>query len=301
MHATEMRGDSKSRRLASNAVHLHPGETQTASEFVRLASLRRLSDCQKVAAVCYRVRSGEVEFLLVQTRGSRRWTFPKGSAETGLTSAQAAALEAFEEAGVHGRIEQTSFARYVVRKSGKSKRKFSPNESVVSAHLCEVLRLSKPKEPGRNRTWFSAQEATRRLRKDRRYGAAAEFARIVEKAVLRIRSLQSEQDLPLRRTYDKAVWQSVQMPSFVQASSSKDALQQVQFEARQELQGRSTRVPLLPNGVRKLETTPPPQPSPAGNPPRQLLMGEVLPFRGTLAPISHSIRKPKAPEASEKR
>src|SRR5512135_46693 len=67
---------------------------------------------EQVAAVCYRVGRKGVEFLLVETRGGR-WTFPKGGAEPGLTHAQSAALEAFEEAGVHGRIEETAFTQYV--------------------------------------------------------------------------------------------------------------------------------------------------------------------------------------------
>ena len=79
---------------------------------MRLSQLRKLCECEQVAAVCYRVKKGSVEFLLVRTRGGGRWTFPKGSTEAGLTHAQAAALEAFEEAGVHGRIEEASFARY---------------------------------------------------------------------------------------------------------------------------------------------------------------------------------------------
>src|SRR5271168_1348599 len=98
--------------------------SQHTAKFVRLSQLRRLRGDQQVAAVCYRVRGTAIEFLLVQTRGSGRWTFPKGSAEPGLTHAQAAALEAFEEAGVHGRMEETSFASYVRRKSGSS-RKFA--------------------------------------------------------------------------------------------------------------------------------------------------------------------------------
>src|ERR1700685_2958148 len=80
--------------------------------FVRLSQLRKLSECEQVAAVCYRMRGTTIEFLLVRTRGAGRWTFPKGSAEPGLTHAESAALEAFEEAGVHGRIEEASFASY---------------------------------------------------------------------------------------------------------------------------------------------------------------------------------------------
>src|SRR5580693_6861832 len=125
----------------------------TSAEFVRLSHLRKLSECEQAAAVCYRVRGKGIEFLLVRTRGSGRWTFPKGSAEPGLTHAQAAALEAFEEAGVHGRIEEAPFARYVRRgrsAGGKSAARSGKKELAVYAHLCEVLRLSSPKESNRD-------------------------------------------------------------------------------------------------------------------------------------------------------
>lgn len=149
----------------------------------RLSRLRKLRECKQVAAVCYRVNGRGIEFLLVQTRGGR-WTFPKGGAEPGLTLAQAAALEAFEEAGVHGRIEEASFTRYLRR------------ELAVSAYLCEVLRLGPPQESKRNRTWFSAEKAKRRLREGRPSGAGAEFARVVDRAVNRIRRLGNATSRP---------------------------------------------------------------------------------------------------------
>jgi 8-oxo-dGTP pyrophosphatase MutT (NUDIX family) len=271
-----------------------------AFEFVRLSDLRKLSECQQVAAVCYRVRGSEIEFLLVRTRGSRRWTFPKGSAEPGLTPAQAAALEAFEEAGVHGRIEQTSFARYISRKCGKSKQKLLRREIMVKAHLCQVLRLSKPKERGRDRTWFSTQEAKRQLRKGRGNGDAAEFARIVEKAVLRVGSSREKQKTPLGRMNADLVLRSFYQHSAVQALPPNDALQKVQFEASPSLPGWSTQLPILPNSMRKLETMQR-HPALAGNPPRKLLLGEILPFSAVQAPNSHSNRVRKATEASQKR
>src|SRR6202161_626937 len=135
---------------------------QPLAPLVRLSQLRKLCECEQVAAVCYRMRGGGIEFLLVRTRRGGRWTFPKGSAEPGLTQAQAAALEAFEEAGVHGRIEEASFARYVRRRA--SRKGSGEKEVAVNAHLCEVLRLSPPQERKRDRTWFSVVEARRRLR-----------------------------------------------------------------------------------------------------------------------------------------
>ena len=53
----------------------------------------------KVAAVCYRKRGTAVEFLLVNTNGGNKWTFPKGSPEARLSHSQAAEREASEEAG----------------------------------------------------------------------------------------------------------------------------------------------------------------------------------------------------------
>jgi len=114
------------------------GSRQPSAKFLRLAHLRKLRRYEQVAAVCFRVRGEGIEFLLVQTRKAR-WTFPKGCAEPGLTHAQAAALEAFEEAGVHGRMEEASFTRYMHRKRGN--RRSSDETFAVSAHLCEVLRL----------------------------------------------------------------------------------------------------------------------------------------------------------------
>src|SRR6476646_7601542 len=144
---------------------------ELSAKFIRLAELRKLKACEQVAAVCYRVRAGEIEFLLVQT-GKGRWIFPKGSVEPGLTHAQAAALEAFEEAGVHGRMEEISFTRYIQRKR-RNMRRAAATELAVSAHLCEVLRLGSPEELNRNPTWFSPDKAKRRLREDRapEYGA----------------------------------------------------------------------------------------------------------------------------------
>src|SRR5437016_9530254 len=127
---------------------ISPSQTATAqapTRVFRVSQVRRLRKCQQVAAVCYRIRGSGIEFLLVQTRGGR-WTFPKGGTEPGLTHAQAAALEAFEEAGVHGRMEEISFTRYIHRKRGlrNSGTGSGEKELRVNAHLCEVTRLDPP-------------------------------------------------------------------------------------------------------------------------------------------------------------
>lgn len=152
-----------------------------------MSHLRKLRGSEQVAAVCYRVRGTGIEFLLVRTRGER-WIFPKGSAEPGLTHAQAAALEAFEEAGVHGRMEEVPFTRYVRRKRAGNGNSGSV-EQTVHAHLCEVLWLDRPQELDRNPAWFSAEKAKRRLRDDRAEHYGAELAQVIERAVMRIQRL----------------------------------------------------------------------------------------------------------------
>jgi 8-oxo-dGTP pyrophosphatase MutT (NUDIX family) len=185
-----------------------------------LQSSTRAKGRQQVAAVCYRMGKRGVEFLLVQTR-SGRWIFPKGGVERGLTHAQSAALEAFEEAGAHGRMETAAFARYSTGRSSASSARVkdkrlaagsAPAESRVIAYLCEVCRLEPPQESNRHPTWFSAEKAQQSLRKNRAAEFGAELARVVERAVSRIERLQGD----VRNTPDQP---------------RRDGLQEVRFEA----------------------------------------------------------------------
>jgi 8-oxo-dGTP pyrophosphatase MutT (NUDIX family) len=164
-----------------------PGKSPRQSRAFGLTRLRKQRGRQQVAAVCHRVRSGNVEFLLVQTR-SGRWTFPKGGVKPGLTYAQSAALEAAEEAGVHGRIDETAFSWYVRRSRGNA------GEPPVRAYLCEVSRLVPASEANRRPTWFSWEKTKDRLRSGRTSADAAEFARVVDRAVERLRRLRGQPD-----------------------------------------------------------------------------------------------------------
>lgn len=138
-----------------------------------------------VAAVCYRLKGDEPEFLLVRTR-SGRWTFPKGGVDGDATTAAAAAREAYEEAGVKGAIEDQPFHWYFHSKRNR----FRSRRSVVSvhAHLCEVERLVSPEEDHRDPTWFNADKARRRLRENRTAELAGEVIQVIDRAVIRIRA-----------------------------------------------------------------------------------------------------------------
>ena len=64
-------------------------------------------------AIPYRIVEGHVVFLMVTSRRSANWVFPKGSAMEGLTPWVTAAEEAFEEAGVRGEIEHEPVGSYL--------------------------------------------------------------------------------------------------------------------------------------------------------------------------------------------
>jgi 8-oxo-dGTP pyrophosphatase MutT (NUDIX family) len=113
-----------------------------------------------VAAVCYQRTGDAVEFLLVRTKGGRKWTFPKGHVEAGETAPGAAAREACEEAGVHGVIAARAFTRYRYPAGSDE-----AGERWVSAYLLEVGSQRQPRrgEKHREPTWLDPGAAERAL------------------------------------------------------------------------------------------------------------------------------------------
>jgi 8-oxo-dGTP pyrophosphatase MutT (NUDIX family) len=57
--------------------------------------------------------------VLITSRRSGNWIIPKGYVEKGLTPAESAAKEAYEEAGLIGRVHPELAGRYRYRKYGK--------------------------------------------------------------------------------------------------------------------------------------------------------------------------------------
>ena len=144
----------------------------------------------QVAAVCYRRRGSEVEFLLVNTNGGNKWTFPKGTPEARLSHSQAAEREAFEEAGAVGIIEPRHFHLYLHSK-GVFWQRNGVQEYVVKAFLMEVKQVQPAEEPSRNPTWFGASEARRILAKGREIKYAEELQAVIDRALEHIRPPKS--------------------------------------------------------------------------------------------------------------
>jgi 8-oxo-dGTP pyrophosphatase MutT (NUDIX family) len=128
----------------------------------------------QVAAVCYRRKGSQVEFLLVNT-SSGRWTFPKGHVDPGMSESAAAAQEAREEAGAVGRIHDTHFQSYLHLSRH--------NEFPILAFLLKVEQWHEPVERFRRPSWFSPIEAKQRLSRMRHGKYATELHRVIDSAV----------------------------------------------------------------------------------------------------------------------
>ncbi|MGA2003411.1 MAG: NUDIX domain-containing protein [Terriglobales bacterium] len=136
----------------------------------------------QVAAVCYRRVNSHAEFLLVNTNGGNKWTFPKGAPEPRLSHSQAAEREAKEEAGALGIIEPRHFHIYIHSK-GVFWQPGGVQEYVVKAFLMEVRQTRKPHEDYRNPMWYDAQEARVILAKGREVKYARELQAVVDRAL----------------------------------------------------------------------------------------------------------------------
>ena len=147
----------------------------------------RLALPLQVAAVCYRRVNSHAEFLLVNTNGGSKWTFPKGAPEAGLSHSQAAEREAIEEAGATGVIEPRHFHVYIHSK-GVFWQPGGVQEYVVKAFLMDVQRTRRPDETYRNPTWFGPEEARVILAQGREVKYARELQTVVDRALEHIGS-----------------------------------------------------------------------------------------------------------------
>jgi 8-oxo-dGTP pyrophosphatase MutT (NUDIX family) len=90
----------------------------------RMILLREAPVARQAGAIPYKRVEDEVAFLLITSRRSGRWIFPKGRLRPGSTLQESAAAEALEEAGVEGRVGlqplgtyrtvKTAVRRYVI-------------------------------------------------------------------------------------------------------------------------------------------------------------------------------------------
>lgn len=108
----------------------------------------------------YQIIDDHVVFLLITSRRSANWVFPKGSEIKGLSATQTAMQETFEEAGVCGDISDEPIGSY--RHVGNS-----PKEPLVEVQLYPMLVTEQldewPEKEQRFRHWVLLSQAKKLL------------------------------------------------------------------------------------------------------------------------------------------
>lgn len=149
-----MRGPA--RRLLSHVAERHPSTGRP----LQVAALpwRRGAD-------------GALEVLLVTSRRSSRWIVPKGWPMRGRTHIEAAAREAYEEAGVQGEIEDRQIGRFDHVKNHPAVGRL--RSTILLFPLAVSNELDAWPEKGqRNRRWFPQEAAAKRV-------ASPELSRLI--------------------------------------------------------------------------------------------------------------------------
>ncbi|WDZ75098.1 NUDIX hydrolase [Ensifer adhaerens] len=120
---------------------------------------------QQIAALCFRpAKDGNgIEILVVTSRESARWVIPKGWPMKRKKPYEAAAIEAWQEAGVRGKVRKKPVGSYTYLKSLDDG---DVVPCVVDIFQIEVDELADDfKERGeRILAWVSPDEAARRVR-----------------------------------------------------------------------------------------------------------------------------------------
>ena len=123
----------------------------------------KVSVIRQVAALPYRIEpDGSACVMLITSRETRRWVLPKGNLIKGLDWHQAAAHEAFEEAGIAGIACPTAIGEYRY-----AKRRRNGTTRAVSVAVFPLAFVSQadewPEQDERDTRWFGLVEASRAI------------------------------------------------------------------------------------------------------------------------------------------
>lgn len=127
----------------------------------------KLSGAQKrdvraqFAALCYRIRKDKPEICLITSRGTGRWIVPKGWPMPGETPQDAAATEAWEEAGLEGHVHAQALGLFSYAKDHENNN--LPVIAIVFAMKVKTVHSEYPEAHQRKRKWFSPKKAASKI------------------------------------------------------------------------------------------------------------------------------------------
>lgn len=138
-----------------------PGRVALSRLRERLRALAWIAHSRQYAALPWRRRkNGEVEIMLITSRETRRWVIPKGWPMITLAAHDAAAQEAFEEAGVRGPVGEIPVGAFRYRKRLKTGRTQLCRVDVFALAVTSEAKTW-PEQRQRQRRWVTAAEAAR--------------------------------------------------------------------------------------------------------------------------------------------
>ena len=101
---------------------------------------------------------GEPRFLLITSRNTKRWIIPRGNPIPGLSPAQSAAQEAYEEAGLTGLVSPNEIGAYRY-----TKRRGNGSSTLANVHVFALRTTVQsgrwPERHQRDWKWFTRDEA----------------------------------------------------------------------------------------------------------------------------------------------
>ena len=121
------------------------------------ASRAKQTVVEQAAAIAIRRSTRTLQVCLIRRKGSKSWGIPKGIVDRGDTRKETALNEAWEEAGLKGRVIGKAIGSYMYRKFDRTLR--------VAVYIMEVLDQADTWDEAafRERRWTSFEKAAARL------------------------------------------------------------------------------------------------------------------------------------------
>ena len=146
--------------MAGDKILLFCGQTSSLKIEKMTSETRPNYFYNQSAVIPFKLEDGKLKLLMISNRKRSRWIFPKGIIEQHLTPQQSAAKEAFEEAGIKGKVYSNEIGNYRYKKWG--------GVCAVQVYLLQIEEILTdwPEANFRNRIWVGIDEAKQLVRED---------------------------------------------------------------------------------------------------------------------------------------